>query len=98
MMDANILISLLTPEINKKCYELKLLKKEKKMNRIFIVLCIGMLVIPTMLVIFNCSLLPLLITAGIVSLSLLLLVPVMMNQSKGGQHDQVRRNIVEVGL
>ena len=53
--DLDKLLNDLEPVINKKCMEVKKIKKQKKQNWIMIILCLLFVVTPSVLLLFNIS-------------------------------------------
>ncbi len=74
----------LEPEINKKCFEIKEKKREKMMQRLFILASIQLLIIPSLLIIIGISILSMLI--GIVSftqITLVVMLPLAIKEERG---------------
>lgn len=74
----------LEPEINKKCFEIKEKKREKMMQRLFILASILLLIIPSLLIIIGISILSMLI--GIVSftqITLVVMLPLAIKEERG---------------
>lgn len=85
-MDKNLekLLCNLEPEINKKCFEIKEKKREKMMQRLFILASILLLIIPSLLIIIGISILSMLI--GIVSftqITLVVMLPLAIKEERG---------------
>lgn len=73
------LICDLTPTIEQKCKELKAARKEKILSIIFILLCVTVVLIPTLLVFVGVSLTVLIVPIVFMSLSVILLLPVLLS-------------------
>ena len=85
-MDKNLekLLCDLEPEINKKCFEIKEKKREKAIQRLFILVSILLLIIPSLLIILGISIFSMLI--GIVCFTLIALVimlPLAIKEERG---------------
>ena len=85
-MDKNLekLLCNLEPEINKKCFEIKEKKREKTMQKLFILVSILLLTIPSLLIIVGISIFSMLI--GIVCFMLIALVvmlPLAIKDERG---------------
>lgn len=86
-MDKNAekLIAQLSPEIDEKCDELKTLKKEKKLTKIFVFLCIMAVILPTVFVFAGIALTIIFIPIIFIAVVFLLLSPVIINQKNQGE-------------
>lgn len=80
---AEKLISDLAPEIDKKCREIKAARKEKLLSRLFVILCITAVTVPALLVFCGISLTALLVPVLFMSLSVILLLPVLLSARFG---------------
>ena len=83
--DVDRLIHNLAPAIDSKCEELKLLRKEKLQSRLFVILCALVVIIPALLVFVGASLTALIAPIIFMSLSILLLLPVLLNGKSAEQ-------------
>lgn len=85
---ADILISSLAPEIDKKCTEIRNKKSEKLLTRIFILISAAFLIIPTILIFFGIS--PVTIFIPVIFISAVLLAASPVITMKGELlHEQV---------
>lgn len=75
----------LTPAIEEKCEELKKIRRECLQNRIFVLLCGMVLLIPSLLVFFGVSLTVMITPVVFMSLSVILLLPVLLTGKSGNQ-------------
>ena len=73
------MIANLTPEIERKCDELRAARKERLQARVFVLLCAMVVLIPALLVFAGVSLTVLLAPLCFMSLSVLLLLPVLLS-------------------
>lgn len=85
-MDKNLekLLCNLEPEIDKKCFEIKEKKREKMMQRLFILISILLLTIPSLLIILGISIFSMLI--GIVCfilIALVVMLPLAIKEERG---------------
>ena len=79
----------LAPAIDQKCEELNLARKEGLQTRIFALLCAMVVVIPALLVFAGVSLTILIAPMVFMSLSVILLLPVLLTgkgENQGGLH------------
>jgi hypothetical protein len=97
-MNEDTLIKILRPEINQKCCEIRNERQEKRMNKIFIFLCIMTVILPPILVFNGFGIMPLFIIVIIFSISLLVLLPVILNQKKGTEHESIRPDNLRMEL
>lgn len=79
------MIDNLAPAIEQKCGELKAVRKEQLQSRIFILLCAMAVLVPTLLVLAGVSLTILLAPLAFMSLSILLLLPVLLSGKASNQ-------------
>lgn len=86
-MTSNVdrMIDNLTPAINQKCEELQTARKERLQSRIFALLCILTAVIPTLSVLMGVSLTLLIVPFVFMSLSAVLLLPVLLSGKTASQ-------------
>lgn len=85
--NADELIRALTPAIEQKCGELQRARKERLQSRLFVLLCAMVVFVPALLVFAGISLTMLLAPLGFMSLSVLLLLPVLLSgrtEKQGG--------------
>lgn len=87
--DAERMIAILTPVIDRKCAQIQQVRTEKLRSNLFAVLCAAVLVIPTIFVFFGISLVTLLIPAVFTASAFLLLSPILIHQQGGIFHEQV---------
>ena len=88
MQNADNLINTLAPEIDRKCEELRELRKEKIQNRLFILLCMAVIIIPALLVFIGVSLTIIIVPILFMSLCVVLLLPTLLNglpSNQGGK-------------
>lgn len=81
------ILVVLEPEIDRKCEKLKEERKMKQQGRLFLLLCVLMVIIPTALALIGVSLLFLLIPALFTSLGILLLLPILLKE-EGEKNDE----------
>lgn len=87
--NADKLIQNLTPEIDKKCDEIKAIRREKIQSRLFIILCAIIIVVPALLIFFGFSLTVLIAPILFMSLCVIMLLPIMLNgqiAQRGGKN------------
>lgn len=77
--DVERMIENLSPEIDKKCAELRAARKERLKARLFTLLCITVLLIPPVLVFAGVSLTLLILPPVFMSVSIILLLPVLLS-------------------
>lgn len=82
-------ISNLTPAIEDKCEEIKAQRKEKFKSRIFAILCVLTVIIPTLLVLLGISLTMFILPIIITSLSVVMLLPILINNEGAKNYEQV---------
>jgi len=83
--EAERLIGRLSPEIDRKCEALKEARREKRQSRLFLLLCALAVLLPAALVLAGMSLLVLLVPVAFMSLSILLLLPVLFSKDADGK-------------
>ncbi len=86
--DSEQLIRLLRPEINKKCDEIKEMKRERDKARLFILICIAVVSIPTIFVFFGVSILLIFLPVFIIAPTFFVLASLFLNQSGGIVYEQ----------
>lgn len=77
--NVDIMLAALAPAIEQKCDELKATRKERIQSRIFILLCAMVVLIPALLVFAGVSLTVLIVPLAFMSLSVILLLPVLLS-------------------
>ena len=85
-MDKNLekLLCNLEPEINKKCFEIKEKKREKMIQKLFILVSILLLIIPSLLIIIGISIFSMLIGIGSFTLiALVIMLPFAIKEERG---------------
>lgn len=85
---ADKMIAMLSPEIDRKCEEMKQARREKARVRLFVLLCVAVVIIPTMFVFFGLSLTSLLTPVAFMGIALLILSPILINQQGGRIYEQ----------
>lgn len=83
--DADRMLKDLAPAIEEKCEELQRARKERLQARVFVLLCVMVVLIPAFLVFAGASLTLLLAPLAFMSLSILLLLPVLLAGKAGNQ-------------
>lgn len=80
-MKSNVdrMIDNLTPAIEQKCEQLQKARKEQLQSRLFVLLCAMVVLIPALLVFAGVSLTVLIVPPVLMSLSVILLLPVLLN-------------------
>ncbi len=86
-MKSNVdrMIGDLTPAIEQKCEELQTARKEQLQSRIFVLLCAMVVLIPALLVFAGVSLTMLIAPMAFMSLSIILLLPVLLSGKTANQ-------------
>ena len=79
----------LAPDIDQKCEEIKAARKERLQSRAFALLCIMVAVIPALLVFAGVSLTVLIAPLVFMSLSVILLLPVLLSGKAADQGGMV---------
>ena len=79
----------LAPDIDQKCEEIKAARKERLQSRAFVLLCIMVAVIPALLVFAGISLTVLIAPLVFMSLSVILLLPVLLSGKAADQGGMV---------
>lgn len=82
---AEQMICNLTPAIDRKCEELKAARKERIQSRLFVILCAMVVLIPALLVFFGISLTVLIAPIVFMSLSVVVLLPVLLSGAAAEQ-------------
>ena len=86
-MTSNVdrMLDRLTPAIEQKCEELQTARKEKVQSRIFVLLCVMVALVPALLVFAGVSLTVLIAPLVFMSLSVILLLPVLLTGKAANQ-------------
>lgn len=87
-MDKNIenLLNNLEPDIDKKCFEIKEMRKEKQMQRIFILFAVLILFVPSILILLNISVFGIIFGAiAIIAVLIIAMMPIALKQNIGGE-------------
>ena len=86
-MKSNVdrMINNLSPAIEQKCEELRTSRKERLQSRAFLLLCAMIVLIPALLVFAGVSLTILIAPLAFMSLSVLLLLPVLLSEKPVNQ-------------
>ena len=86
-MNSNVdrMINNLSPAIEQKCEELQTARKERLQSRLFALLCAMVMLIPALLVFAGVSLTILIAPLTFMTLSVLLLLPVLLSGIAGNQ-------------
>lgn len=94
--NADRLIDSLAPAIDQKCAELKAARREKLQSRIFVLLCAMVILIPTLMVFVGASLTVIIVPILFMSLSVVLLLPVLLSGKPANQggivYEQARKS------
>ena len=77
--DVNRMLENLAPDIDRKCAEIRAARKERLQTRVFALLCVMVAVIPALLVFAGVSLTVLIAPLIFMSLSVILLLPVLLS-------------------
>ena len=83
--NAERMIAVLSPEIDRKCVELQEARREKRNTGVFVLLCIMAILVPTLFVIFGLSLTTLLVPVIFTAVAFLILSPILINQTQQEQ-------------
>ena len=75
----------LSPAIEQKCAELRAARRERLQGRVFVLLCIMVVLIPALLVFAGVSLTVLIAPLAFLSLSVILLLPVLLSGKNQGE-------------
>lgn len=85
MSNVDRMIDNLTPAIDQKCAELRAARKERLEARLFVLLCAMVVLIPALLVFAGVSLTVLIAPLAFLSLSVILLLPVLLSGKNQGE-------------
>ena len=83
--DVDRMLENLAPDIERKCEELQAVRKERLQTRVFALLCAMVMIVPALLVFAGVSLTILLAPLLFMSLSVILLLPVLLSGKAGNQ-------------
>jgi len=86
--DVENIIAALSPEIEKKCLEIRETRKERKQAGFFVVLCFAFLLIPTLFVFFGLNLFMFFVPLALTAAALFILSPILINQQGGHSYEQ----------
>lgn len=87
-MDKNLqnVLSNLEPEIDKKCFELKQKRKERRMQKVFILAIVLLLFIPSTLIMLDVNIWTFIIGAiGLMALAILIMLPIALKENARGE-------------
>ena len=87
-MDKNLqnVLSNLEPEIDKKCFELKQKRKERRMQKVFILAIVLLLFIPSTLIMLDVNIWAFIIGAiGLMALAILIMLPIALKENARGE-------------
>lgn len=91
--NAEKLIYELTPAIVEKCRELKAARAERLKTRLFVILCAAVAIIPATFVFFGISVATLIVPVAFMSLSAIMLLPVLTSKTGsvqgGNRYEQI---------
>ena len=83
--DVDRMLENLAPDIERKCEELQAVRKERLQTRVFALLCAMVMIVPALLVFAGVSLTVLIAPLVFMSLSVILLLPVLLSGKAGNQ-------------
>lgn len=87
-MDKNLrnVLSNLEPEIDKKCYELKQKRRERRMQKIFILAVVLLLFVPSTLIMLDVNIWAFIIGAiSLMALAILIMLPIALKENARGE-------------
>ena len=87
-MDKNLqnVLSNLEPEIDKKCFELKQKRRERRMQKIFILAVVLLLFIPSTLIMLDVNIWAFIIGAiSLMALAILIMLPIALKENARGE-------------
>ena len=87
-MDKNLqnALSNLEPAIDKKCFELKQKTRERKMQKLFILAIVLLLVMPSTLIMLNVNIWGFIVGAiGLIALAILIMLPIALKENTRGE-------------
>lgn len=83
--DVDRMLENLAPDIERKCEELQAVRKERLQTRVFALLCAMVMIVPALLVFAGVSLTVLIAPLAFMSLSVILLLPVLLSGKTADQ-------------
>lgn len=83
--DVDRMLENLAPDIERKCEELQAVRKERLQTRVFALLCAMVMIVPVLLVFAGVSLTVLIAPLLFMSLSVILLLPVLLSGKTANQ-------------
>lgn len=86
--DAERMIAVLSSAIDMKCAEIKEKRTARNGTKIFVLLCIAAILIPTLFVFFGFNLMTLIIPVIFIAVAFLILSPILINQQGGRTYEQ----------
>ncbi len=92
IMGAEKIIQNLTPSIDKKCAEIKASRKDKVLTRLFVLLCVAMIIVPVIFVIFGISLAIFIAPVLFMCISVVVLLPAIINVNGGKKYEPTAKN------
>ena len=87
-MDKNLqnVLSNLEPEIDKKCFELKQKRRERRMQKVFILAIVLLLFIPSTLIMLDVNIWAFIIGAiGLIALAIFIMLPIALKENARGE-------------
>ena len=87
-MDKNLqnVLSNLEPEIDKKCFELKQKRRERRMQKLFIFAIVLLLFIPSTLIMLDVNIWGFIVGAiGLIALAILIMLPIVLKENTRGE-------------
>ena len=87
-MDKNLqnVLSNLEPEIDKKCFELKQKRRERRMQKVFILAVVLLLFIPSILIMLDVNIWAFIIGAiGLIALAIFIMLPIALKENARGE-------------
>ncbi len=92
IMGAEKLIQNLTPSIDKKCAEIKSERKDRILTRLFVLLCVAMIIVPVIFVIFGISLAIFVAPILFMCICVIVLLPAIINVNGGRKYEPTAKN------
>lgn len=84
--DLESLLNSLEPEVDRKCFELKKKQRERKLQKLFIITSIMLLVLPSILIIANINIWSFIIGAiAVTSTIVIIMLPIALKQEVRGE-------------
>ena len=87
-MDKNLqnVLSNLEPEIDKKCFELKQKRRERKMQKLFILAIVLLLFMPSTLIMLNINIWGFIVGGiAVIALAILIMLPIALKENARGE-------------